>query len=111
MVATIEILNGEVRHTITDDMYNNLYIRYNGEEVGIMAYNLYKDSLKILFINIKEEYRRKGIAKRVIETIIELYGDRYIYGDAIPDAIKFWESINVEFDEEIEDDRLIAFHL
>ena len=59
MVATIEILNGEVRHTITDDMYNNLYIRYNGEEVGFMAYDLYEDSLKILSINIKEEYRRK----------------------------------------------------
>lgn len=111
MATTIEIINGEVRHTIMNDEYNNLYIRYNGEEVGFMAYNLYKDSLKILSINIKEEYRRKGIAKRVVETIIDLYGDRYIYGDALPEAVKFWESFNVEFDEEIEEDKLIPFHI
>lgn len=89
-------------------------IRCNDINVGVVKYckDLKSDDiLYIKYIGIYETYRRQGIATKVIELIVKENQDKYICGDSDPKAIKFWESIGVEFEEEISDCSTTPFYI
>lgn len=86
-------------------------IQCNGTIVGMIDYTEYKDSVKIYYITIENKYRRQGIAKQVIDLIGNNNQGKYIYGDAVPDALKFWSSMGAEFDEDPDEDYLTPFHI
>ena len=71
------------------------YIYLNNEVVGVLEYKEYDDELEIKYIKIHKEYRRMRLATRAINMLKEKSKD--IVGDALPEAIEFWKSMNVQF--------------
>ena len=88
-----------------------LIIKCNDVVVGIIDYEVYKDNVKIFYIRIEDEYRRQGIARRVMEDIINENRGKYLYGDSLPGAIEFWRSLGAEFHEDIDEEYLTPFHI
>lgn len=85
-----------------DDRY---YIYINNEVVGVLEYKDYGDEIEIKYIKIHEEYRRMGIATRVVKALKNR--GKKLTGDALPEAIEFWKSVNATFYEQIENDDII----
>ena len=86
----------------TSTVDNRYYISLNGESVGILDYIDYGDEIEVKYIKIHMKHRRKGIATEVINMLKET--NKKITGDALPDAIEFWKSMNAYFYETIEYD-------
>lgn len=81
------------------------YIYLNNEVVGVLEYVEYEDELEIKYIKIHKEYRRMGIATRVVNDLKNRRKD--ITGDALPEAIEFWKSMNVQFYDAFDNDDVI----
>lgn len=90
---------------------NRYYIKYEGEVCGIIDLIEYEERTHIQYIKIYEEYRRRKIATKVIELIRNINQDKFIFGDALPEAIEFWKTVGVEFDEYINEFATTPFHL
>lgn len=89
-------------NTVRNDRY---YIYLNEDVVGVLEYIDYGDEIEIKYIKIHKEYRRMGIATRVIN---ELKKENVpITGDALPEAIEFWKTMNAKFYEPFENDDVI----
>ena len=86
----------------TSTVNDRYYIYVNGEVVGILDYIDYGDEIEVKYIKIHIEHRRKGIATEVINMLKER--TEKITGDALPEAIDFWKSMNARFYEEVEFD-------
>lgn len=76
---------------------NRYHIYYNGESVGVIELTVCDDYVEIRYIEIHKERRRKKLATKVIELLKEENKDKEIFGDSLPEAIAFWDSIGVEF--------------
>ena len=87
------------------------YIYTNNEVVGVLEYVDYGDEIEIKYIIIHEEYRRMGIATRVVNTFKSK--NKLITGDALPEAMEFWTAMGVEFDEPFYNDDIVLtpFHI
>ena len=82
------------------------YIYLNNEVVGVLEYIEYDDELlEIKYIKIHKEYRRMGIATRVVKVLKNRGKD--MVGDALPEAIEFWKSMNAQFYDPIDNDEVI----
>lgn len=90
---------------------NRYYIKFGEEICGILDLIKYDETTHIQYIKIYDEYRRRKIATKVIDMIRVTNEDKYIHGDALPEAIDFWKSIGVEFEEVIDDHMTTPFHL
>lgn len=90
-------------------------IRYNGEVVGVIISQLTKmGDLFILYIEVFEEFREKGIASIAMRILTE-NGRIGYHGDSFFSSEKFWRSQGVIFDrtkEEVKRAGLntISFH-
>ena len=78
------------------------YIYVNREVVGVLEYVDYGDEIEIKYIKIHKEYRRMGIATRVINELKK--EGVMITGDSLPGAIEFWKSMNAYFYDPFEND-------
>lgn len=85
-----------------DDRY---YIYLNNEVVGVLEYKEYDDELEIKYIKIHKEYRRMGIATRVVDILKNKGKD--LIGDALPEAVEFWRTMNAYFYDAIDNDDVI----
>lgn len=87
------------------------YIYVNHEVVGVLEYVDYGDEIEIKYIKIHEEYRRMGIATRVVNELKK--EGVVITGDSLPGAIEFWKSMNAYFYDPFDNDdiRLIPFYI
>lgn len=87
------------------------YIYVNHEVVGVLEYVDYGDEIEIKYIKIHEEYRRMGIATRVVNELKK--EGVMITGDSLPGAIEFWKSMNAYFYDPFDNDdiRLIPFYI
>ena len=87
------------------------YIYVNHEVVGVLEYVNYGDEIEIKYIKIHEEYRRMGIATRVVNELKK--EGVVITGDSLPGAIEFWKSMNAYFYDPFDNDdiRLIPFYI
>ena len=108
-------LNGKVNESYLQ-MYgitsaNSEMIEVDGVPVGIIDYSVTDTMVKITYIRVEDTFRRQGIAKAVIEQLKMENVGKYMYGDALPEAISFWESMGAEFDEDPEEDYLTPFHI
>lgn len=81
------------------------YIYINDEVVGIVEYKEYDDEIEIKYIKIHKEFRRMGIATKVVNKLKEKCKD--ITGDSLPEAIEFWKSLNVYFYEPFDNDEVV----
>ena len=90
---------------------NSIAISYNKKLVGLIDYQANEEYVKIMYITVHDEYRRLGIAGKVITMLKEEHQGKYMYGDSLPGAIKFWESMGAEFHEDPFDDYLTPFHI
>ena len=81
------------------------YIYINNEIVGVLEYVEYDDEIEIKYIKIHEEYRRMGIATRVVNNLMQR--NKNIIGDALPEAIEFWKSMNVCFYDPFDNDDVV----
>lgn len=89
----------------------SLAIRYNDDIVGMIDYRVGKCSTKIYYIAIFDEYKRQGLASKVISKIKQESEDKPICGDSLPGALEFWSSMGAEFYEDPEDDYTIPFKI
>lgn len=110
MIDIINV-NKEMLYSLGTTTPNSKAIRYNGELVGIIDFFVKGSMVKIMYININKKYRRQGIAGKVINMLKDNHKGKYMYGDAVPDALKFWESMGAIFDEDPEEDYLTPFHI
>ena len=90
---------------------NARLIKRDEEIVGMIDFETHKSCVKIFYITIFEEYKRQHIAADVINMIKEMNKGKYMYGDSLPGALKFWESVGAEFDEDPDEDYLTPFHI
>ena len=88
-------------NTISD----RYYIYTDNEVVGVLEYVDYGVEIEIKYIKIHEEYRRMGIATRVVKALKNR--GKIITGDALPEAIEFWKSLNAYFYEPFDNDDVI----
>lgn len=97
----------------TKTVTNRYYIKFGEEICGILDLIQHEETTHIQYIKIYEEYRRRKIATQVVDLIRNTNQDKYIHGDVLPtsEAINFWKSIGVEFDEVIDDSATTPFHL
>lgn len=80
-----------------DTVKDRYYIYDNNKVVGVLEYVTYDDEIEIKYIKIHKEYRRMGIATKVINLLKTK--DNYIIGDALPEAMEFWKSLGAIFDD------------
>ena len=104
-------VNKEMLYSLGTTTPNSKAIKYNDELVGIIDFFVKGSMVKIMYININKKYRRQGIAGKVINMLKDNHKGKYMYGDAVPDALKFWESMGAIFDEDHEEDYLTPFHI
>lgn len=81
---------------IKDDI-EKVYIIMNDIIIGKLNYYVTKDIIKINYILIFNEYRKCGFGKDVVRYLMKTYPGRVIHGDALPEAIRFWKKMGVEF--------------
>ena len=111
MIKLYKDIHGEALQYFGVSTPTALIIKCNDVVVGMIDYEIYKDSIKIFYITIEDEYRRQGIARRVIGDIINENRGKYLYGDSLPGAIEFWRSLGAEFDEYVHEYYLTPFHI
>lgn len=81
------------------------YIYVNNEVVGVLEYVDYGDEIEIKYIKIHKEFRRMGIATRVVNCLKNR--NKVITGDSLPEAIEFWKSVNAILYDPFENDETI----
>lgn len=108
MINICEDLNRDYIRLFGLDTPGGKLIMYNDQIVGMIDYNVYDERVKINYITVEEVHRKNGIAKKVIEDIMKENPGKYMYGDALPGAVKFWERLGAEFGE-CEDEYLTPF--
>lgn len=86
-------------------------ITYNNIPVGIIDYCMEDDRIHVYFIKIGDEYRRKGLASKVINKFKEDHRVKYITGDSLPGAIEFWKYMGAKFYKDPFDDYLTPFSI
>lgn len=111
MIKLVNDVNGDYVKIFGYCAANAKLIKCDDIIVGMIDYEVREDNVKIYYITIESEYKRQGIASKVIEKIKLENDDKYIYGDSVPGALKFWESVGAEFDEDPDEDYLTPFHL
>lgn len=111
MIRIIEDMREEYFQKVGLITPTSKVISYNNDLVGIIDYDTTDKYVKIAYITINDEYRRQGIAGKVIEMIKEENKGKYMYGDSLPGALSFWESMGAEFDEDEDDDYCTPFHI
>lgn len=111
MIRICKDVNNEALALFGLSTPNSQLIICNDIIVGIIDYKVTDEKVKIDYITIDDKHRKQGIARQVMEMIINENKGKYLYGDSLPGvACRFWESLGVEFDED-EDDYLTPFHL
>jgi ribosomal protein S18 acetylase RimI-like enzyme len=109
MINICEDINNEQLRLFGLAAAGSKLIMYNDITVGMVDYNIYDEKVHIQYIMIQDEYRRLGIARKVIEKLMRENPGKYMYGDALPGAVKFWEKLGAEFEEDPDDDYLTPF--
>ena len=111
MVKIVNDLDERILGTMGITTPNSRAITYNGKLVGIIDFYVKHNYIKIMYITVSDEYRRLGIAREVINILKDNHKGKYMYGDALPGAIKFWENMGAEFHEDPFDDYLTPFSI
>lgn len=111
MVKIVNDLDERISSTMGITTPNSRAITYNDKLVGIIDFYVGHNYIKIMYITVSDEYRRLGIAREVINILKNNHKGKYMYGDAVPGALRFWESMGAEFDEDPDDDYLTPFHI
>lgn len=111
MIDIVEDMNNEFVELYGISTPGSKMIKCNDNIVGIIDYNITDEYIKIYYITIVDKYKRHGIATKVIKMIKESNPGKYIYGDALPEALNFWKSVGAEFDEDPDEDYLTPFHI
>ena len=111
MIKIVKDMDERILGTIGLVTPNSQAIMVDNILVGIIDYKVTTDYIKIMYITVLDEYRRQGIAKRVMEQIINENRGKYLYGDSLPGALEFWRNLGAEFDEKESDEYLTPFHI
>ena len=83
---------------INDDC-EKVYIFINDINIGKLNYYVTKDIVMINYLLIYEEYRKGGLGKDIVKYIMKHNNEKIIHGDALPEAVKFWEKMGAEFSD------------
>lgn len=98
---SVKDVYGEEKHKI-------LTLEVDNQTVGYIEYSVYDDIPNIQYIKVKDEYRRKGYGKKLVEKLQSLYPDSEInFGMMTDDGSKLYKAldkdiiINKEYDKKI----------
>ena len=109
--------NSDTKNSLSDSVNNNIKVEVNdfrdgetfatmsytqdGKTVGTIEYSEYDGQPSIKMIEVEPEYRRKGIATKLLQELQKKYPDVEIdYGMTTPDGSKLLESITYDVTDE-----------
>lgn len=88
------VIKNEVTNSYDDEVYNQMTAELDGEIIGKIEYSVYNDVPHIQMIETKPEYRRKGVATKLLQELQKEYEGKEIdFGMTTPDGTKLLESI------------------
>ena len=80
-----------------EEKYKLLTINVDNKTVGYIDYSVFEENPYIKYIEVKDEYRRKGYGKKLIEKLQSLYPDSEIdFGMMTDDGSKLYKSLKKE---------------
>ena len=80
-----------------EEKYKLLTINVDNKTVGYIDYSVFEDNPYIKYIEVKDEYRRKGYGKKLVEKLQSLYPDSEIgFGMMTDDGSKLYKSLKKE---------------
>lgn len=71
----------------------------NDRIVGIIGIKLNKNTAIIKHINVLEEFRKQGIAKKLIQYVIDYFSVKELYAETDGEAIGFYRSLGFKCEE------------
>ena len=81
----------------SDEYYYEMQYTQDGKVVGTVEYGEYKGKPNVKMIEVKPEYRRQGIATKLLQELQNKYPDQEIdFGMTTPDGTKLLNSITYE---------------
>lgn len=84
-----------------DETYFTMSYTQDGKVVGTLEYGEYDGEANVKMIRVEPEYRRKGIATKLMQELQNKYPDTEInFGMATPDGAKLLESITYDVTDE-----------
>lgn len=109
--------NSDTKHSLSDSDNKNIKVEVNdfyggetfatmsytqdGKTVGTIEYSEYDGKPNVKMIEVEPEYRRKGIATKLLQELQKKYPDAEInYGMTTPDGSKLLETITYDVTDE-----------
>lgn len=88
---------------LNNNLENVYVINGNNKNFGIVEVKENEGVCKIELIEVEKQFKKKGIGRDVIKTLLGLH--EVVYGDSLPrkESIGFWQSLGAEFEEDIEE--------
>ena len=91
----------EVNDFYGGEMFATMSYTQDGKTVGTIEYSEYDGKPNVKMIEVEPEYRRKGIATKLLQELQKKYPDAEInYGMTTPDGSKLLESITYDVTDE-----------
>ena len=88
------IVKNEITNTYGDETYNVMTAELDGRIIGKIEYGVYNGTPHIQMIETKPEYRRKGVATKLLQELQKQYKNKEIdFGMTTPDGTKLLENI------------------
>ncbi len=83
----------ELRNYKGSEYFMTAYATINNKYIGHCDYSIYKEEVSIKYLFVTEEFRKKGIATKLLDFIKKEYSNKLIdYGYSTDDGAKFMDS-------------------
>lgn len=71
----------------------------NDRLVGIIGIKLNKNTATIKHISVLEEFRKQGIARKLVQYVIDYFSLKELYAETDKDAVGFYRSLGFKCEE------------
>ena len=90
-------ITDEVNDIHSGETFGTMSAKINGEVVGTIEYSEYNGTPSVKMIEIKPEYRRRGIATKLLQELQKKYPDQEIdFGMSTEDGTKLIENVTYQ---------------
>lgn len=97
-----------VKDSYGDELHCRMTVSEDGKDIGYLDFSVYEDTPYIQMINVKEPYRRKGYATKMIKQLQKQYPNSEIDfgmttddGTKLVNSLSFDTKVNIEYDKKV----------
>ena len=97
-----------VKDSYGDELHCRMTVSEDGKDIGYLDFSVYEDTPYIQMINVKEPYRRKGYATKMIKQLQKEYPNSEIDfgmttddGTKLVNSLPFDTKVNIEYDKKV----------